>query len=108
MLRRLKSGEFDERAFSIEATLIENYEIPSPEPEKVAAPKPVPAAEPKRPAEPAPVPPAAAPKSDLSLLFELPVQKTAASAASASAEKPEKNVVSLDEAILNFFGANDK
>ena len=33
MMRRLKSGEFDERAFSIEATLIENYEIPSPEPE---------------------------------------------------------------------------
>ena len=38
MMRRLKSGEFDERAFSIEATLIENYEIQSPEPEAEAAP----------------------------------------------------------------------
>jgi hypothetical protein len=108
MMRRLKSGEFDERAFSIEATLIENYEIQSPEPE----------------AEPAPAavrndgifssPPAtskSSSKSDLSMLFEMPLQK-AASAATAAAppvEKPVvKEAVNLDDAILNFFGANEK
>src|SRR6185369_15873219 len=33
MMRRLKAGEFDEKAFSIKAQLIENYEIPTLEPE---------------------------------------------------------------------------
>ncbi|MBC7963957.1 MAG: hypothetical protein H7Y05_13565, partial [Steroidobacteraceae bacterium] len=32
MMRRLKAGEFDEKAFAIKAQLIENYEIPSPKP----------------------------------------------------------------------------
>jgi ketol-acid reductoisomerase len=32
IMRRLKSGEFDDRAFSINAPLLENYEIPSPHP----------------------------------------------------------------------------
>lgn len=109
LMRRLKSGEFDDRAFSIEATLIENYEIQSPEPESVTTPKPTSVQEPKRVvAAPPPVSPAASSKSDISLLFELPAQKGTASAAPTPAEKPEKEVVSLDEAILNFFGANDK
>ena len=33
MMRRLKAGEFDEKAFSIKPKLIENYEIPTLEPE---------------------------------------------------------------------------
>ena len=37
MMRRLKSGEFDGRAFSIEAKLPKKHEIPSPEPEAKAA-----------------------------------------------------------------------
>ena len=111
LMRRLKSGEFDERAFSIQAPLLENYEIPSPKPETntVPAPKPVPEA--KRIDEIFSTPPesqTASTKSDLSLLFALPAQKTAAPATPAPAEKPTKEVVSLDEAILNFFGANDK
>jgi len=110
LMRRLKSGEFDERAFSIEATLIENYEIQSPEPE----------------ADPAAVriddifsaSPSASrggsSKSDLSMLFSMPVQKSAPATPAAPkpsekpAEKPAKDVVSLDDAILNFFGANEK
>jgi hypothetical protein len=33
MMRRLKAGEFDEKAFSVKAQLIENYEIPTLAPE---------------------------------------------------------------------------
>lgn len=117
LMRRLKSGEFDDRAFSIQAPILENYEIESPKPEKEpapvpkAAPKPAPAPEPKRMDDI--FSPKAAAKdesssSDISLLFALPAQKAAAPAAPAPAEKPVKEVVSLDEAILNFFGAGDK
>jgi hypothetical protein len=118
LMRRLKSGEFDERAFSIQATLIENYEIQSPEPEIVAEPadKPVqiakPAPEPKRIDDifsPSPASSAGSSKSDLSLLFALPVQKeNTVTDQRKPVEKVPKDVVSLDEAILNFFGANDK
>lgn len=108
LMRRLKSGEFDERAFSIEATLIENYEIQSPEPEEEAAPAP----EPKRIDDifSSPASSGGASKSDLSLLFAMPVQKAApaAPAAPQPAEKPVQEPVSLDDAILNFFGANEK
>ncbi len=112
LMRRLKSGEFDERAFSIEAPLLENYEIPSPKPEA----EPAQAAEPQAASQSKQVndlfavpekPKADSLKSDISLLFELPTQK-AAPASPASAEKQAKEVVSLDEAILNFFGANNK
>src|SRR6185369_12218364 len=77
LMRRLKSGEFDDRAFSIQAPLLENYEIPSPKPEAEAVPKP---AEPSAPTPivdifSAPSRQSGTPKSDLSLLFELPAQK---------------------------------
>jgi hypothetical protein len=120
LMRRLKSGEFDERAFSIQAPLLENYEIPSPKPEAPAAPAAKPVAKPvAKPApEPqridnifasAPAPPAASSKSDLSLLFALPEKKPSADpAAQKTAEAAPKDVVSLDDAILNFFGASEK
>jgi hypothetical protein len=111
LMRRLKSGEFDERAFSIQAPLLENYEIPSPKPETEAAPAPKPVQEPKRIDDifsSSPATQSSSAKSDLSLLFELPTQKTTASAAPTPVEKSAKEVVSLDEAILNFFGANEK
>lgn len=109
LMRRLKSGEFDDRAFSIQAPLLENYEIPSPKPEAETAQKPA------EPSTPTPIDDifsaasrqSSTPKSDLSLLFELPAQKAAAPVESAP-EKPEKKAVSLDEAILNFFGTNEK
>ena len=115
LMRRLKSGEFDERAFSINAPLLENYAIQSPEPEAAPAGEPKPGE--KRIddifATAAPGPGSA--KSDLSLLFEMPVQKAAAPATPPPAtpappkpaEKPAKDVVSIDD-ILNFFGANEK
>jgi hypothetical protein len=111
LMRRLKSGEFDERAFSIEAQILENYEIPSPGPE--AAPAAGTAPQPKRIDDIFSSPsasPGASSKSDLSLLFAMPARK-AAPATSAEAqppEKPAKDVVNLDDAILNFFGANEK
>ena len=111
MLRRLKSGEFDDRAFSIEATLIENYEIPSPEPEVTVPPVPGPTPAPKRVDDffGSSAVPSSAPKSDLSMLFALPAQKAAPEVPAAQpAEKPKKEAVSLDDAILNFFGANGK
>jgi len=48
-------------------------------------------------------------KSDISLLFALPAQKeTPVPDKRKPLEIVPKEVVSLDEAILNFFGANDK
>jgi hypothetical protein len=112
LMRRLKSGEFDDRAFSIEAPLLENYEIPSPKPETESAPVSATkaAAVPKRMDDifsAAESPKNDTAKSDISLLFAIPASK-AAPAPPLPAEKPAKEVVSLDEAILNFFGANDK
>ena len=112
LMRRLKSGEFDERAFSIQAPLLENYEIPSPKPEVEATISST--------AKPAPdmiadmfasaVPKAAASSTDLSLLFEMPAQNAAPAAPveSKPAERPAEAVVSLDDAILKFFGADEK
>jgi hypothetical protein len=107
LMRRLKSGEFDELAFSIEAPLLENYEIPSPKPEAASAPVPG-----SKRIDDIFSPPSGSQsgsfKSDLSLLFALPAQKAAVPPAPTPAEKPAKEVVSLDEAILNFFGTNEK
>jgi len=108
MMRRLKSGEFDERAFSIEATLIENYEIPSPEPEAEAKAAAAIRVDDIFAASPAGSKSSSA--SDLSMLFAMPVQKDApaAPAAPPPVEKPAPVAVNLDDAILNFFGANEK
>jgi len=58
---------------------------------------------------PAPASQTGSSKSDLSLLFELPAQKAAAVPVTQTpTEKDTKDVVSLDDAILNFFGANEK
>jgi len=106
LMRRLKSGEFDERAFSIEATLIENYAIPSLEPEAEVTSAAIRIDD---IFSTTPSTSRSSSKSDLSMLFEMPVQKGAPPAAPAAppAEKP-KDPVSLDDAILNFFGANEK
>jgi hypothetical protein len=106
LMRRLKSGEFDERAFSIEATLIENYEIQAPAPEAEAAP----AIRIDDIFASTSSGPKSSSTSDISMLFEMPVQKGApvTPAAVAPVEKPAPVAVNLDDAILNFFGANEK
>jgi hypothetical protein len=121
MMRRLKAGDFDEKAFSIKAQLIENYEIPTLAPET----DPI--------AELFPTSPSlgTASKGDVSLLFELPEQKQPAktegdvSLLFELSEQPTKTssapqgkkseptdanskVINLDEAILSFFGPREK
>lgn len=102
MMRRLKTGEFDEKAFSFKAQLIENYEIPTLAPEEdpisgmfSASPTTSPTA-----------------KADVSLLFELPQQAGKTAAASPQKQnnthEDKDKVVNLDEAILSFFGPRDK
>lgn len=106
LMRRLKSGEFDDRAFSIEAPpLLENYEIPSPGPEAKTVPAP------RRIDDIfASAAPQSSAGSDLSLLFAMPVLKAAPAAPEEPppVEEPAKPTVSLDDAILNFFGASEK
>lgn len=102
MMRRLKTGEFDEKAFSFKAQLIENYEIPTlaPEEDPIAA------------LFSAGSSPGTSSKGGVSLLFELPQQ----SAKQDSAPQPQKpvppdaggKVVNIDEAILSFFGPREK
>lgn len=102
MMRRLKAGEFDEKAFSFKAQLIENYEIPTLAPE----------ADPIAELFSSSISSGSTSKSGVSLLFELPQQ--AAKADPSHQEKknaqPDANnkVVNLDEAILSFFGPRDK
>jgi hypothetical protein len=64
MMRRLKAGDFDEKAFSVTAQLLENYEIPvlAPETDPIAELFSVTSS------------PVSAPKGDVSLLFQLPQQ----------------------------------
>jgi hypothetical protein len=104
MMRRLKSGEFDEKAFAIKAQLIENYEIPSPEPEKDMVADIFGAAASSQ---------NKSRSSDLSLLFQMPSSpsgkpEAGQPAATPSGQKSDKPVVSLDDAILSFFGGADK
>ncbi len=89
MMRRLKSGEFDEKAFSIDARLIENYEIPVLEPEKglEATNTPTLSAE--------PLPPPDIPEKPALVKTPIP------------AEGAVREVLSLDDAILSFFDTSD-
>lgn len=98
MMRRLKSGEFDEKAFSFKAQLIENYEIPT------LAPEPDPVAEIFSASS------SSEAKGEVSLLFELSKQP-AQDAPALQTKKPaddKSKVINLDEAILSFFGPREK
>lgn len=102
MMRRLKSGEFDARAFPDKAQA-----APSP---KQAEPKPVPT---PSVAQPTPQPAKTAdppPVSGIDILFQEPVKPAGdgqPAAPSQKAPEPAKEkAASLDEAILSFFGAS--
>ena len=101
LMRRLKTGEFDERAFSIPASPMEIPEIPSP----VQAVDPV--------ADLFSLSPSSqqtSSKADISLLFEMPSSKTTIepNKQPVNNKVAPKDIVSLDAAILTFFGANEK
>jgi hypothetical protein len=101
IMRRLKLGEFDEKAFAIKAQLIENYEIPSPKPET----DPIAALFGASPDFGLSV------KGDVSKLFELPV-KPAGQNPTPSSEKlvsdRSPKTVNLDDAIQSFFKTHEK
>lgn len=97
MMRRLKAGEFDEKAFSIKAQLIENYEIPTLAPE----------ADPVADLFSFSASPGSKSKGDVSLLFELPKQPSGDDKAPQAVKTADK-AVNIDEAILSFFGPRDK
>lgn len=104
MMRRLKTGEFDEKAFSFKAQLIENYEIPTlaPEADPIAGLfSPSPSS-------------SSSSKNDVSLLFDMP-QQASGNFSAPLASKPvtpdseaKGKVVSIDDAILSFFGSSEK
>lgn len=104
MMRRLKMGEFDDKAFSIKPQLIENYEIPTLAPESDPVADLFGASATRQ-----------ASKGDISMLFEMPAQtstpaQTTVHAPAPATPKPDtsKNVVNLDDAILSFFGSHEK
>ena len=102
MMRRLKSGEFDEKAFSFKAQLIENYKIPLLAPEESPIVEPI----------ISPSPSATASKTDVSLLFALPQQTTKnrppTQEKKAGPSDASSNAVNLDDAILSFFDSGKK
>lgn len=102
MIRRLKAGEFDDKAFSFKAQLIENYEIPTLAPE----------ADPIAEIFSATSAPGSSSKDGVSLLFELP-QQPAKNDPAPQVQKTEPphatgKAVNIDEAILSFFGPREK
>ena len=110
MMRRLKAGEFDQRAFQTPPSAKEPGKVmPSAPPaDSVAGIFSPPSAS---------QPPSSG-KSDISLLFAMPVQRQDSTARqqpdSAAKQQPggrdatAKDVVSLDDAILSFFGTDEK
>lgn len=94
MLRRLKSGEFDSRAFSVATTAGAAAAVPAPPAAPEPAPEPPPTAEPVLPFPEPPTAPEAAP--DLFVPF---------GEALKPANKPAR---SLDDVILDFFTVDDK
>jgi hypothetical protein len=102
MMRRLKAGDFDEKAFSFSAQLIENYEIPTLAPE----------ADPVADLFSMTSPSGSASKGSVSLLFDLPqlsVKNDPAPSAKDSALPEAKSKINnLDETILSVFSSRDK
>ena len=102
MMRRLKAGEFDEKAFSFKAQLIENYEIPTLAPEADLIAELFSATSSS----------GSTSKKDVSLLFELPQQQSKTDPAlqpkKTAPSDANSKAVNLDEAILSFFGPREK
>jgi hypothetical protein len=101
MMRRLKAGEFDDKAFQVNAQLIENYEIPTLEPQ----------ADPVAEVFATSSGPRRASTGDVSLLFDIPQQSSRDfRTVSKIALQPDasKPAAALDDAILSFFSNHEK
>lgn len=102
MMRRLKSGEFDHRVFQAPSSPATPAEATPPAPMVDGGAgifSTTPASQPR-----------SAAKDDFSLLFATPGQRRqdAAGGQPSGRDNTAKEVVSLDDAILSFFGANEK
>lgn len=103
MMRRLKSGEFDQRAFPARPSATRHSgEVKPPTP-------PADSGAGMFSTSSAPQPPSSG-KADISLLFAMPAQQksTIAEQQPAGRDNTTKDVVNLDDAILSFFGAGEK
>jgi len=102
MMRRLKSGEFDQRVFQPQPSVTGSGTL------KPAAPSAdtVAGISPAHPASPKP----SSGKSDFSFLFSTPVQQREGTAGLQPADRDNtaKKEVNLDDAILSFFVTNEK
>ena len=98
MLRRLKSGEFDDKAFG-SSQPTESKPLETKEESAVPAP-PTPA--------PVAYPPVDTTETTtgIGLLFQETVQTSPRPTKPAEASVKKQDAVSLDDAILNFFGAS--
>jgi hypothetical protein len=101
MMRRLKAGDFDDKAFSVKAPLLENYEIPLLEPQ----------ADPIADVFSSPTGLRGMAASDVSLLFDIPhpssgiSQNVPTPPRQQAASEPD---VTIDDAIRNFFDTYEK
>ena len=97
MMRRLKTGEFDKRALVAQVPAFAAPPIEGPESdldvERVFS---VSHANQSTSSGP-----------DISLLFEMPASPSPVPEQAVPADATPKNIVSLDDAILSFFGANE-
>jgi hypothetical protein len=102
MMRRLKAGEFDQRAFQTPPSTKESGKVtPSaPTADSVAGIFSTSLAS----------QPPSSDKSDISLLFAMPVQRQESTGGQqpAGRDMAEKDVVNLDDAIHSFFSTDEK
>ena len=97
LMRRLKSGEFDERAFSMPASTFENIEIPTLPP----------AVEPETPqVSLKPEQQVFLTKTEISRIIKESVRKNVRQTSGQPATSEE--LISLDDAIVAFFESNRK
>jgi hypothetical protein len=93
MMRNLKAGNFDEKAFSSKPQLIENYAIP------ILAPEAAPIAENFSSAASE----GSSAKGGVSQLLDLPQQSI-----KAITPNEKGKVLNLDDAVLSFFGSREE
>jgi hypothetical protein len=103
IMRRLKSGEFDEKAFAIKAPLIQNYEISPPAPDSATG----------RGVFSGSASSVSEQKGGISRLFELPKQSTADNVSlppgnSVKQSAVKNRAIDLEEAVLSVFSSREK
>lgn len=98
MMRRLKAGEFDEHAFVVQAPVFNAIPLESPELADASVDF----------FSVSPVKQSTSSRTDISLLFEMPAKPSRPQERTSPVEETPKNIVSLDDAVLSFFGANGK